>query len=71
DFAGYVTTIIMLILFKALSSDRIDFVGLLFWLAILISPISMVGCCAVAIYFIKKGRLHNERENSPNASMHP
>ena len=71
DFAGYVTTIIMLILFKALSSDRIDFVGLLFWLAILISPISMVGCCAVAIYFIKKGRLHDERENSPDASMHP
>lgn len=65
DFAGYVATVAMLILFNLLSRESINFVSLLFWIAILISPVSMLGCCAVVGYFWKRASL---REVSPSVT---
>lgn len=53
DFAGYMSTIALMALLSLSSTERIDFVSLLFWLAATISPLSIVGAAVSVIYFAK------------------
>ena len=62
DFAGYLCSVVIMVVFdlgkqfnfsRAILDD-LDFVGLLFWLAITISPLSIVCTIAAMFYFHRK-----------------
>lgn len=55
DCAGYFCTIFMMILFHLISPESVDFKGLLFRLAVVISPASIALAAVVALYFRKQG----------------
>ncbi len=54
DFAGYFCSVMLMIGVSLVSVENIDFVGLLFWLALIISPVSIVGTGLVIVYFRNK-----------------
>ncbi len=57
DFAGYMCTVVLMVIVNIVFQKRLDFVTLLFWLAIIISPLSMLGAIAVVLYFRRKQRV--------------
>ena len=54
DFAGYISTVILMGIVSVVAKENIDFVGLLMWLAIIICPMSIVGSVFVVFYFREK-----------------
>ena len=60
DFAGYMSTVILMIVVNVIFQKELNFVALLMWLAIIISPISIVGSLWVVNYF---GVRSSERDN--------
>ena len=69
DFAGYLCSVVIMVVFdlgkqfdwSQGSLQNLDFVGLLFWLAITISPLSVLAT-AVAIYYFHQKRSDQEME---------
>lgn len=54
DFAGYMSTVILMAIVNLVFEKNLDFVSLLFWLALIISPVSIVGTVVVVLYFHQK-----------------
>ncbi|QDV48304.1 DUF5690 family protein [Gimesia fumaroli] len=51
DFAGYISTVVLMAIVNLVFEKNLDFVSLLFWLALIISPVSIVGTVVVVLYF--------------------
>lgn len=51
DFAGYLSTVILMATVNLVFANNLDFVALLFWLALIISPLSIAGTLYVIRYF--------------------
>jgi len=66
DFTGYMATVVLMVLFDLILKDTINYVGLLFWLALIISPISIVISGLVILYFRRRQKL--EAEKNPDFS---
>ena len=70
DFAGYLCSIVIMVVFdlgkqfewSKSALEQMDFVGLLFWLAIIISPLSVFATVAVMFYFHKKKSVQTVKE---------
>lgn len=56
DFAGYISTVILMCVVSLIAKENINFVGLLMWLALIICPISIAGTMIVVIFFNKFSR---------------
>ena len=69
DFAGYLCSVVIMVIFdlgkqfdwSRSALENMDFVGLLFWLAIIISPLSIVATSAVMYYF---QRVQNDQKTN-------
>lgn len=54
DSAGYMSTVVLMVIVNLVVGSEIDFVGLLFWIAVIISPLSILGTLLIVAYFQKK-----------------
>lgn len=54
DFAGYISTVVLMAVVNLIFDKNLDFVSLLFWLALVISPLSIIGTLVVVVYFRQK-----------------
>ncbi|WP_339728536.1 DUF5690 family protein [uncultured Gimesia sp.] len=54
DFAGYMSTVVLMAVVNLVFEKNLDFVSLLFWLALIISPVSIAGTVVVVLYFRQK-----------------
>ena len=64
DCAGYMSTVILMIVVNVIFQKELNFVALLLWLAMIISPLSIIGSIWAVIYF---GRKSSEQELQPLA----
>jgi hypothetical protein len=51
DFAGYLSTVLMMVIMHLVSEQGVDFVALLLWLAMIASPLCLLCTALVMVYF--------------------
>ena len=74
DFAGYISTVILMVIVNLIFQKNLDFVALLFWLALIISPVSIAGTLVVIWYFRQKQTVSETAhllELEPETSLTP
>ncbi|WP_417386220.1 DUF5690 family protein [Gimesia sp.] len=74
DFAGYISTVILMVIVNLIFQKNLDFVALLFWLALIISPLSIAGTLVVIWYFRQKQTVSETGpllEQEPETSLTP
>ena len=75
DFAGYMSTVILMVVVNVIFQKELNFVSLLMWLAIAIAPISIIGSLWTIRYFSGKSAEREEQriksEESSNALDNP
>ncbi len=72
DFIGYLCSVVIMVVFdlgkhfdwSRATLEKMDFVGLLFWLAIIISPLSVFATGVAMVYFHRKQAANGLREQS-------
>lgn len=70
DSAGYASTVVLMVSFNLIFQKNLNFVALLFWLAVIISPLCILASVAVVFYFRKREGAA-ETEVSPETEMVP
>lgn len=58
DFAGYMSTVMLMVVFNVVFERQLNFVGLLFWLAMIISLLAIVGSLVAVLYFRRRQPAH-------------
>lgn len=66
DFAGYATTVLLLLIMQVVSEQSVDFVQVLLWLTVLASPLCLLCTVLVMVYFGRRLRAvaHNAHRHT-------
>ena len=64
DFAGYMSTVVLMVVVNVVFQKSLDFVALIMWLAIIISPLSVIAAYMSIAYFGKKSKENVETKSA-------